>query len=424
MTDGRSADVVIVGAGPSGLTAAREIAAAGCRSVLVLERESAAGGIPRHCAHPGFGIHDLHRVLSGGAYARQLVAGARAAGAEIRTGAMVTGWADDGVLLVTSPRGRERISANAVILATGARERPRSARLVAGDRGAGIFTTGQLQNKVHLYDQPIGARAVVVGAESVSFSAVMTLRKAGCRTVAMVSEVAGSETYWALKTLGRAAGRFPVLSGQRLVEIVGRPRVSAIRIQDLATGAMRVIACDTVVLTADWIPDNELSRARGVEIDRDSLAPVVDGRFRTTVPGVFAVGNLVHPVDTADHAALDGRVLARALLATGVDHAPAGSGNPNGDAAIATAPRLLAGPSLQWITPGIFTGLGKPASEFRAWVRKPVLMPEVVVRQDGRRIGSVRTPWPAARGRIFRIPTRVFSGANPHGGVLTVDLER
>ena len=124
------ADVVIVGAGPAGLTAARYLRTSGVPSVLVLEREAEAGGIPRHSDHLGYGVRDLRTLLSGPAYARRLAERAEAAGADIRLSTTVTGWAGDRSLLVTSPQGRRRIDARAVVLATGARERPRSARLV------------------------------------------------------------------------------------------------------------------------------------------------------------------------------------------------------------------------------------------------------------------------------------------------------
>ena len=140
-----SADVIIVGAGPAGLTAARYLRSSGVPAVLVLEREAAAGGIPRHSDHLGYGVRDLRTMLTGPAYARRLAGLAEAAGADLRLSAMVTGWAGDRSLLVTSPQGRRQIDARAVILATGARERPRSARLVPGDRPDGVFTTGQLQ---------------------------------------------------------------------------------------------------------------------------------------------------------------------------------------------------------------------------------------------------------------------------------------
>ncbi|HEY5151745.1 MAG TPA: FAD-dependent oxidoreductase, partial [Mycobacterium sp.] len=164
-----SVDVAIVGGGPAGLAAAADLAARGLE-VVVLERESAAGGIPRHSDHLGYGIRDLRTVLTGPAYARRLVQRAGEAGAQIRTETMVTGWAGQRTLETTSPRGRELIDAGAVILATGARERPRSARLIPGDRPSGVYTTGHLQNVVNIAHRTVGSRAVIVGAELVSYS--------------------------------------------------------------------------------------------------------------------------------------------------------------------------------------------------------------------------------------------------------------
>lgn len=174
-----STDVLIIGGGPAGLTAAASLAPRVGGAVLVLDREAAAGGIPRHSDHLGYGIRDLRTFISGPAYARRLVDNAVRAGANVRTRAMVTGWADDRTVEVTSPEGRRQVSARVILLATGARERPRPARLVPGDRPAGVYTTGELQNLVHLHRGTPGTRAIIVGAELVSWSAALTLRKAG-----------------------------------------------------------------------------------------------------------------------------------------------------------------------------------------------------------------------------------------------------
>ncbi|WP_328635414.1 FAD-dependent oxidoreductase [Streptomyces sp. NBC_00356] len=133
-------------------------------------------------------MRDLRRLISGPAYARYRVKDATGAGAEIRARSMVTGWADDTTVDVSSPDGRYRIRPRAIVLATGARERPRTARRIPGDRPHGIYTTGQLQNLVHLHHQPVGKRAVIVGGELVSWSAAVTLREAGCTPALMVSQ--------------------------------------------------------------------------------------------------------------------------------------------------------------------------------------------------------------------------------------------
>ncbi|MGH2743625.1 MAG: FAD-dependent oxidoreductase, partial [Pseudonocardiaceae bacterium] len=140
--------VAVVGGGPAGLAAAVELRRRGAGEVVVLEREAEAGGIPRHAKHQGFGLRDLRRPLSGPAYARRYAELAREAGVEVLEETMVTGWAAS-ALELTSPRGRSRLEPAAVVLATGCRERPRSARLVPGSRPAGVMTTGMLQQLVY-----------------------------------------------------------------------------------------------------------------------------------------------------------------------------------------------------------------------------------------------------------------------------------
>ena len=142
--------VVIVGGGPAGLAAALALRRRDVPDVLVLERETAPGGIPRHAQHQGFGLRDLRRPLSGPSYARRYSELAAAAGVELRTETMVTGWVPGGPLELTGPRGREQLEPAAVVLATGCRERPRSARLVPGSRPEGVMTTGTLQQLVYL----------------------------------------------------------------------------------------------------------------------------------------------------------------------------------------------------------------------------------------------------------------------------------
>jgi len=407
-----SIDVAIVGGGPAGLTAAADLAARGLE-VVVLERESAAGGIPRHSDHLGYGIRDLRTVLTGPAYARRLVQSAIAAGAQIRTETMVTGWAGQRTLETTSPRGRERIESGAVILATGARERPRSARLIPGDRPSGVYTTGHLQNAVTLAHRTVGSRAVIVGAELVSYSAVLTLRHGGCHTVLMTTEHHRPESYTAFTTAARAGLGVKVATRTRVVRIVGSPALRAVEIENLDTGARRTVDCDTLVLTGDWVPDHELARSAGLDMDRRSLGPLVDTALRTSRPGVFAIGNLVHPVDTADAAALDGRHVAAHVLA-----------HLDGRSRPAGGVRLLAEAPLRWVSPAILPpdDPAPPRGRLLAWTDTLVRFPTVVVRQDEVVLARRRLPWPASPGRIFRIPAAVVAAADPDGGTVTVSL--
>ncbi len=303
------------------------------------------------------------------------------------------------------------------MLATGARERPRSARRIPGDRPPGVLTTGQLQNLVHLHHEraggQVGRRAVVVGSELVSWSAVLTLREAGCDTVLMTTEHDRQESYAAFSVPGRTVLRVPVTRRTRVTRVIGRERVEAVEIMRLDTGQRRTVACDTVVFTGDWIPDNELMRLGGIAIDPGHLGPVVDTTLRTSADGVFAAGNVLHPVDTADVAALDGRHVAGTVRRW-----------LDGERPARLTVRLLADEPFAWVSPGI-VGLGDsapPRGRVLLWSTEYRPTPRIVVRQDGSVIARRVIAWPASPGRMFRLPWSLFAGVRPGGGDVVIGL--
>lgn len=404
-------DVVIIGAGPAGLTLASELALNGVRDVTVLDRDDESGGVPRHSHHPGYGLRDLHRSLSGPEYARRLTERA-AVGADLRTRATVTAvHRRDGDLAVdvTAPDGRTTIPATAVVLATGCRERPRAARLVPGSRPAGVLTTGWLQRMVHSEGQRPGSRAVVVGAEHVSYSAVMTLAGAGCETVAMVT---GNPTHTSFRgfDLGaRLRYRFPLLTRSRVTDIMGTTRVTAVEVTDLDSGTRRMILCDTVVFTGDWVAENELARRLGLGMTASS-GPGVDQRFRTSATGVFAVGNLLHPASTADVCALDGRSAARPIVDWLSGTGPAwGAGV-----------RVEVDDPLLWSAPSVVTG-GEPGGRMLLQTGRPLHRPAISITQSDRTLWSGRVPW-AMPTRPFPVPGGWRSAVDPRGPVVRVSV--
>jgi thioredoxin reductase len=412
MTDQHVA-VAVVGGGPSGLTAAAALAGRVDGDVLVVEREAETGGIPRHSDHPGYGMRDLKRFISGPAYATRLTSMAQDAGATLETESMVTGWAGERALQITSPRGLRTVTADAVVLATGARERPRSARLVPGDRPDGIFTTGQLQNLVHVHHATVGSRALVVGAELVSWSAVLTLRESGCATVGMVSGYPHAEAYAAFRLPGRFLMDGPVFTRSRVVAIRGKGRVSGAVVENIETGRRVTVDCDTVVFTGDWIPDHELARTGGLAMDPATRGPVVDAGLRTSSPGVFAVGNLLHPVDTADGAAIDGRHVAAAVSNWLEHHDEAPK-----------AVRIRTDGPFRWVAPQLVSPEGGVAArgDLLLWVDEYRRLPRLRAVQDGRTLATKRTPWPAAPGRVYRAPWSLVAGADPAGADVTISF--
>jgi thioredoxin reductase len=413
--------VLVVGAGPAGLSAAVELLRLGAGPVLVADRESEPGGVPRHSWHTGYGLRDLRRVMTGPAYARSLVSAALSAGADLRAGTTVTGWTPgpDGTYAVTmtSPAGRQTVQAAAVLLATGCRERPRTARLVPGDRPAGVMTTGELQQRVYLGGERLAGRALVVGAEHVSFSAALTLEHAGADVVALVTEHERQQSYAAFRFGAAVRWRVPVWTRSAVRRIAGRGRLEGVEVADVRTGTARFVPCEVVVFTGDWIPDHELARRAGLAVDPGTRGPAVDTTLATSLTGVFAAGNLVHAAETADIAALSGRHAARHMAA--FLHGEAAGAGPGAAAARARVP-VLAEPPLRWISPNAI-GSAAPPPLGRFVLRSAVFRRGVrlEVRQDGRLLARSR-PARLIPERPVHLGAAWLDRVDPAGGPVRV----
>jgi thioredoxin reductase len=404
---------VVVGGGPSGLAAAIELRRLGIEPVTVIEREREAGGIPRHSDHTGFGLRDLRTVLSGPRYAERYRERAVETGVEIVAETMVTGWEGDRGLKLTGPSGCRGIEPPALILATGCRERPRSARLVPGSRPAGVMTTSTLQQLVHLRGESVGRRAVIVGAEHVSFSAIATLSHAGASVAGLVTELAKHQTLAAFRAGAAVRYQAPVWSRTAVTGIHGAERVESVELTHLDSGSTRSVECDLVIFTADWIPDHELAVMAGCDLDPGSLGPLVDQALRTTRPGVFAAGNLLHPAETADICALDGRHAAPSVAAylRGAREWPA-------------RVRVVARGPVAWVAPNLLLAAGHdpPRNRFLFRSTEFIRRARVQIRQDGRRLwrGRVGRLVP---GRSAHLPADWTARVEPAGGPVIVGVE-
>ncbi|HEY3191725.1 MAG TPA: FAD-dependent oxidoreductase [Solirubrobacterales bacterium] len=403
---------VIVGGGPSGLAAAIELRGLGIEPVTVLEREREAGGIPRHSDHTGFGLRDLRTVLTGPRYAERYRELAADAGVEVVTETMVTGWEGARGLKLTGPAGRQEIEPPAVILATGCRERPRSARLVPGSRPPGVMTTSTLQQLVHLRGEKVGRRAVIIGAEHVSFSAVATLAHGGASVAGLVTELPKHQSLTAFRAGAAVRYRTPVWTRTALSAIYGAERVESVELTELDSGRTRTVDCDLVIFTADWVPDHELAVMAGCELDMGSLGPFADQGLRTTRPGVFAAGNLLHPAETADVCALDG-----------VHVAPSVAAYLRGPGEWPSPVRFVARNPLAWVAPNLLLAAGHdpPRVRFLLRSREFVRRAQIRVRQDGRELwrGRLRRLVP---GRSAHIPAGWVAGVDPEGGPVIVEV--
>lgn len=297
-------DVAIIGGGPAGVAAALTLKARGVGRVVILEREAALGGVPRHCGHPPFGMREFGRVLTGPAYARRLAAAAAAAGVEILLRHSVVGLRPGGVLEVATPDGRLELRALRVLLAAGARESPRSARLLGGDRPLGVLNTGALQAHVYLHGAVPFRRPVVVGTELVSLSSLVTCRGHGIRPVAVLEAGRRAVARWPLTLLPRLMG-IPVHYGAAIAEICGEGRVESVKLDD-----GRMIGCDGVLLTGKFVPESSLARLGHLAVDAGSGGPVLDQYGRCSDAAYFAAGNVLRGIETAGWSFREGAAVA------------------------------------------------------------------------------------------------------------------
>ncbi|PSM15931.1 FAD-dependent oxidoreductase [Nitratireductor sp. StC3] len=290
-------DVVIVGGGPAGIAAAIALKKRGLERIAIVEREAEIGGVPRHCGHPPFGMREFGRVLTGPAYAARLRATASTLGIALRLQTTVVALGVGGRLHLTAPKGPGTITARRVILATGARETPRAARLISGDRPIGVLTTGTLQHSIYLERTKPFARPVIVGTELVSLSAVLTCWKAGIRPVAVIESDMRPVARKPMHLFPRLLG-IPVHYGAELVDIKGPARVSSITVR-LTDGSDTEMACDGVLLTGRFVPESALVRSSHLALDPGSGGPDIDQFGRCSDAAYFAAGNLLRPVETA-----------------------------------------------------------------------------------------------------------------------------
>ena len=305
-------DVAIIGAGPAGIGAALALKKAGINDIIILDRETTGGGVPRHCGHPPFGLREYTKIMTGPQYAQRNVEEVHKAGIPLSLKTSVTALGPDGTIDYVCPQGRGKLSAKRVLLATGTRETPRSARFISGDRPLGIYTTGALQSMIYLKNMAPFYHPLVIGTEIVSFSALWTCKKAGIQPVAMIDERSRPAVAWPLYSSSRYFG-VPLLTGCTNITIYGKTRINGVCIVD-QHGQQRDFSCDGVLVTGRFTPESILARLGGLTIDNTSGRPLTDRYGRCSNPIYFAAGNLVHqPVKVAGKCWQNGKTAAKRI---------------------------------------------------------------------------------------------------------------
>jgi thioredoxin reductase len=313
-------DVVIIGAGPAGLAASVELVKNGVKDIVFIERESFAGGILNQCIHDGFGVVKFNEVLTGPEYAHKYIDQAKKLGVEILTSSMVVNMSSDKEITVMSSKGLNTYKAKAVILAMGCRERTRGAIGIPGTRPAGIFTAGVAQNFVNLKNMMVGKQVVILGSGDIGLIMARRLTLEGAKVIAVVEKMPYSNGLARNVTQCLEDYNIPLLLSHTVINIEGKERLKSVTIAmvddkgEPIRGTSRKIECDTLILSVGLVPENELSKDAGVDIDEVTQGAIVDENLQTSIEGVFACGNVLQVHDLVDHVSNEAEKAAKSVL--------------------------------------------------------------------------------------------------------------
>jgi len=300
-------DIVIIGGGPAGMAAAVSAYDAGCKDVVILDREPRLGGILMQCIHNGFGLHKLGRELTGPEYAAVYAEKVAERNIKVYTETMVTDLSPEKIVTARNRQGILKIRAKAVILAMGCRERSRGALNICGSRPAGVYSAGTAQKLVNCMGYQVGKRVVILGSGDIGLIMARRMSFEGSKVEAVceVMPYSGGLTRNIVQCLEDFG--IPLYLSTTVVEIHGRKRLEGVTIAQVdehrkpIEETKRYIPCDTLLLSVGLIPENELTRAAGIPIDPVTNGALVDEHCQTQIPGIFACGNVLQVHDLVDY---------------------------------------------------------------------------------------------------------------------------
>ena len=302
-------DVAIIGGGPAGLSAAVAARKEGAGNVLIIERDESIGGILQQCIHPGFGLSYFNQELTGPEYAGRFAKEALDLGVEVLFNSMVLEVsAQTGeIICINTECGMTRVTAKSIILAMGCRERTRANIQIPGTRPAGIYTAGSAQRLVNRQNTMVGRNVVILGSGDIGMIMARRMSLEGAKVLAVVEIM----DYLAGLTRNKVQClddfSIPLYLNTTVAKIHGRDRVEGVTLTKVDDNGKPIpgsewgVPCDTLLLSCGLIPENELTRGLGADMDGKTGGPIVGENLECSIPGVFACGNVLHVHELVDH---------------------------------------------------------------------------------------------------------------------------
>ncbi|MBE6836227.1 MAG: FAD-binding protein [Ruminococcaceae bacterium] len=312
-------DLIVVGGGPAGLAAALAANEKGLSKILIIERDSQLGGILNQCIHNGFGLHYFKEELTGPEYAGRFIEMLEGTGIEAMTDTMVLDVTQDKKVHCINPeKGYQVLEAKSIVLAMGCRERTRGAISIPGTRPAGVLTAGAAQRFVNIEGHMVGKKVVILGSGDIGLIMARRMTLEGAKVLACVEVMPYSGGLQ--RNIVQCLNDFdiPLFLSHTIIDIRGKERVEGVTIAEVGPDRRPIkgteidFDCDTVLLSVGLIPENELTRNAGIDIDPKTNGVVVWENMETSVPGIFASGNVVHVHDLVDYVTGESQKAGRA----------------------------------------------------------------------------------------------------------------